>query len=268
MTFLQALLLGILQGITEFLPVSSSGHLVLAQHLLGLRDLSSYVAFNLACHLGTLLAVFIVFWQELCSLATGKDSRLKLLILALLPLAPLYFFLKPISAVFGTPETLGYFFLITATFLLLGERISKSAWSKEHHYSPSRQAFIIGLFQALAIFPGLSRSGSTLSAAQALGWKRQDAFSFSFLLAVPTILGGVALHAKGMWQGDLANLSLPWTYYGTGFLSAFLIGWVTLKKMLTFVQVHSFIPFAWYCLALGTSLVLYHIVLRTYPLAG
>lgn len=263
MTFLQALLLGILQGITEFLPISSSGHLVLAQSLLGLHDLEQYVAFDLACHLGTLLAVLLVFWKEIVALATGNDSRLKLLILALLPLAPLYFLLKPISSTFGTPATLGYFFLITAIFLFLGEHLAKRTWSQKHNYSAPQKAVIIGIFQALAIFPGISRSGSTLSAAQALGWTRREAFSFSFLLAIPTILGGVALHAKGIWQGEVATLTLPWEYYGAGFLAAFFVGWLTLKKMLLFIRTHSLIPFAWYCLALGLGVLAW-----TYPLAS
>ena len=189
MSTLEAIFLGILQGLTEFLPVSSSGHLTLGQALIGLQDLHNFIIFDLICHLGTLLAIFVIYRNDILQLFTSDKRRFGQLVLATLPLFPLVLLLKPIKALFDQTQYLGFFFIITAFLLYLGIRYG-SVKAKTH---PWRDALAIGMFQAVAIVPGISRSGATISGARILGWQTQEAVTFSFLLAIPAILGGTAV---------------------------------------------------------------------------
>ena len=169
MSWVEALILGIVQGLTEFLPVSSSGHLKLFQMLFGYENLDSYVAFDLACHLGTLLTICIVFMDQIRDLLKGDLKKIFLLFIATLPLVPLYLFRDELGAIIDSPQLLGYFFLTTGFLLFLGDRLAKLATEERSMRRGMLDSIIIGLFQAIAILPGISRSGSTISAARALG---------------------------------------------------------------------------------------------------
>lgn len=259
MTTFDAILLGFIQGITEFLPVSSSGHLELGQFFLGLQDLDQYVFFNLVCHLGTLLAILIVFGNEVRSAFTSDKAKSLQVFLGTVPLFFLVPIIKPIKATFDQPQYLGTFFLITALVLYAGIRWSRSSAPEKLKRSRWRDAFTIGLFQAAAIFPGVSRSGSTISAGRLLGWEKSDAISFSFLLAIPAILGGIGYETLQLLRGDsLEGISSVSTLqYVLGFISSFAFGYGALVILIRLAMKEKFMYFVWYCLALGCATTVY-----------
>lgn len=257
MTTWQSFLLGLVQGITEFLPISSSGHLTLAQYLLGFEDLHHFILFNLVCHLGTLAALFSVFFPTIKQTFLGGIKAWWPLCLGTLPLFPLVILLKPIKAVFNHPEWLGPFFLVSAGLLFAGA-YSRLPLSLMRALSRERQAFAIGLFQAVAILPGISRSGATISAARLLGWEQEQAIRFSFLLAIPAILGGTLLEGWEIWKSPataLASASLP--HLTIGFLVSYFVGLFSLRLLIRLSSHHKWHYFAWYCLALGIFTTLY-----------
>lgn len=256
MSLFEAILLGIVQGITEFFPVSSSGHLILLQKLLGFNNLDNYVFFDLICHLGTLLAVLLIFFNEV-KLAFSEKKYFFQIVLGTLPLFPLVLILHPLKALFNKVEFLGYFFLLTAIILYVGERFQRQLSSSRRSY---KDAIGIGCFQALAILPGVSRSGSTISGAKLLGWKTEQAIAFSFLLSIPAILGGMVLETKDIFFGNshaMANFE-PLTYLA-GFATAFFTGFIALKCLIRIAIRDKFKIFIWYCAGIGfLTLYLFH----------
>lgn len=257
MTTWQSFLLGLVQGITEFLPVSSSGHLTLVQHLLGFEDLHQFVLFNLVCHLGTLAALFSTFSPAIKQTLKGGFKEWRLLCLGTLPLFPLVIILKPIKAVFNHPEWLGLFFLLSAGLLFAGAYV-RFPLSFIRSLSQGRHALTIGIFQAVAILPGISRSGATISAARLLGWEQEQAIRFSFLLAIPAILGGTLLEGWEIWKtpsAAFASASLP--HLAIGFLISYFVGLLSLRLLIRLSSHNKWHYFAWYCLVLGLFTTLY-----------
>lgn len=248
-TTLEAIFLGIIQGITEFLPVSSSGHLKLVQSLFGFQNLQNYIVFDLVCHLGTLLAIFLMFRKEIFSV---NRTRFQQVILGTLPLFPLLLIMKPIKALFNQPEYLGYFFMLTALLLYLGIRLGN-----ERPTHATRDPLIIGTFQAMAILPGISRSGSTISAAKMLGWSSQEAITFSFMLAIPAILGGTILELFQIVKHSESIAHISPTQYIFGFLTSFGVGYYALNLLRSLASKQKFMYFVWYCLLLGIFTTLY-----------
>lgn len=252
MTPLEACILGIIQGITEFLPVSSSGHLALAQYFLGFENLDHYILFDLVCHLGTLTAIFLVFAPQIRRLFFEDRQKLYQIIFGTLPLFPLLLILKPVEKMFDETRFLGFFFLLTAFLLFAGIRWGRSVPVQQLQKRWRRDAITVGVFQALAILPGVSRSGSTISGARLLGWSAQDAVTFSFLLAIPAILGGTALKLLQLvWNGGAAGPSLGALPYLSGFLSSLVIGYGALFLLIKLATKDKFMYFVWYCLLLG-----------------
>jgi undecaprenyl-diphosphatase len=255
MTFLQGLILGIIQGLTEFLPISSSGHLKLGQIFFGFEDLEQYVLFDLICHFGTLCAIFTLLAAEISLLFRSDRSKLITIMIATLPLFPLVLVLGPIKEIMERPEYLGCFFLITALFLHMGDRSERiepeRAWSRG-------DALKLGIAQAVAVLPGISRSGSMISTARVLGWPQAEAIRFTILMAVPAILGGMALETLEVILGTLEVPSISWSVYFAGFFTSFGTGAIILRYLLTkFPDKGYFRPFKWYCMALGiTTLIL------------
>lgn len=253
MTPWEALLLGVIQGVTEFLPVSSSGHLELGQLLLGFKNLHHYILFDLVCHLGTLCAIFYLLFPQIKESFTSDRRRLAYLMMATLPLFPLLLILKPIKALFNQPEYLGGGFLFTS-LLLFSSRFqllkpSKSRWT---------DSLTIGLFQAVAVLPGISRSGSTISAARLLGWSKQEAFQFSFLLAIPTILGASALELMQIFFHPVVeSFSIDLIPFVVGFISSFVVGCIALRVLMRMLDQGQWSYFAWYCLILGAATTIY-----------
>jgi undecaprenyl-diphosphatase len=250
MTFIDAIILGIIQGLTEFLPVSSSGHLTLVQSLLGIENLHEYVLFDLVCHLGTLLAILCVFFRSIVRLVSTERTLFWQIALGTLPLFPLVLLIKPIKSLFNQPELLGYFFLLTALLLWCGIRFGNSRPSPSRWRDP----LVIGTFQALAILPGVSRSGSTLSAARLLGWSMEEALRFSFLLAIPAILGGVTIE---LLQLKSRPPDIGLSSYAAGFATSFAVGLATLVGLLKLASKKQFMYFVWYCLLIGVASLIY-----------
>lgn len=256
MTTFEAILLGIIQGLTEFLPVSSSGHLALSQYLLGFQNLDQYVLFNLVCHLGTLFALSLIFKNEIFSALFKDTVRFRQVVLGTLPLFPLVLIIKPIKELFDQPQYLGFFFLITAFLLYLSVRNLRVVSDNIKQNNRWRDAVVIGLFQAVAILPGVSRSGATISAGRLLGWQKNDAITFSFLLAIPAILGGVIVESMHLFRAT----SLPeigFKPYLFGFLTSFVIGYYALKLLMRIAAKEKFIYFVWYCAILGIATLFY-----------
>lgn len=257
MTTFDAVILGIVQGLTEFLPVSSSGHLKLAQFLLGLHSLDKLILFDLACHLGTLLAIVLVFYKDLKSALTSNFRLLMLVGIATLPLFPLVWLLKPIKSLYASPGVLGFFFLATAAILFLGIWLGRTQSRPTPPLQSKWDALRIGLWQALAILPGISRSGATISGARMLGWDYIDAVRFSFLLAIPAILGGTVLELFSWWKAPESVAALPLGYYGVGFAFSFATGYAALRLLMASGAKSKFSYFAWYCLFLGLATTAY-----------
>ena len=236
---IQAVILGLIQGITEFLPVSSSGHLVLAQRLLGLREPA--LTFDIALHLGTLVAVLLFFRRDIAGMVQGILGRgpertsytwlLVLIILGSVPTAVVGLLFKDsFEAMFASVTAVGVSLLITAALLLAAGLAGRPRRGLEE--TRSWHALLIGLAQGLAITPGISRSGSTISTALLLGLERELAVRFSFLLSIPAILGAVALQALDLPPG----LHLAWTPLLLGALVAGVSGWLALRLLLGLVR--------------------------------
>jgi undecaprenyl-diphosphatase len=255
MSYFQAFILGIVQGITEFLPISSSGHLKLIELLLGLDNLEAFVSFDLFCHLGTLFAIFTAFYKDIWYILSKDRKKFFLIILATLPLVPLYFILKPIKTLYGMPQYLGFFFLVSSLLLFLGEHFSKERHNIANDKKNKIDALIIGLAQAIAILPAVSRSGATIAAARFLGWERQNAAKFSFFLAIPTIFGGLMIEGREIYKTGFQNISIM--AYAIGFLSAFLVGFFVLKILLKMLKKMSLKPFSAYLFIIGIFTIIY-----------
>lgn len=262
MDLLKAIFLGILQGATEFLPISSSGHLVLVPWLLGWEK--SPLIFDVAVHLGTLLAVLVYFWRDwLTVLRAGwtalrtrsiqdPDARLLLLIgLGTVPAALAGALLEDtFESVFSEPALVAVFLLLTALLLTLSERISTANQSLSA--LTARDALTVGLAQAFAIFPGISRSGSTIAAGIWRRLPRAEAARFSFLLATPIILGAGGKQALDVVTGDVVvgqNMVLPMI---AGFTSAAVVGYLCIWFLLRLLKERRLYGFAVYCAAFGT----------------
>lgn len=269
MTLIQALILGIVQGATEFLPISSSGHLVLTPWILGWRfEPEQAFIFDVLVQWGTILAVIVYFYRDLLalfltgvrSLQNGKawnDPNARqawLILLASLPAAILGLLIKSVvEQAFNSPLAVSGFLMGTAALLVISERLSKRDRSMED--LGWFDALWIGAFQALALFPGISRSGSTIAGGLLRGITREQAARFSFLLAVPTMLGAGVIALLDLRQAtDAATQLGPLV---VGFLAAAVIGFIAIHWLLTFLRQRRLYIFAIYCAmaSLGSFLI-------------
>jgi undecaprenyl-diphosphatase len=257
MTFLEAFFLGLIQGLTEFLPVSSSGHLELGQYFLGFKSLQKYILFNMICHLGTLCAILFFFSAQIKQCLSNHKGMFFKVCLGTLPLFPLLLIIKPIKALFDQPQYLGFCFLITSALLFAGLSIRihlpwtgiKKNWV---------DSLTIGLFQASAVLPGISRSGSTISAARVLGWSKDEAIQYSFLLAIPAITGGTLLEIWQFFRMPASELApIGSIQFIIGFATSFVVGCIALYLLRSLMQHNKWHYFAWYCLALGLLTIYY-----------
>jgi undecaprenyl-diphosphatase len=260
----RAIVLGIVQGLTEFLPISSSGHLILVREIFD-WDFEDNLTFDVAIHLGTLVAVLAYFWNEWVAMArsglawlggdreqrTGQPYSARLLGIILVGSVPVGILGLAVDslaadtvrkvAVFGVTLILGGILLWTA------ERYAKSTRKIEN--AGTRDGLIVGGAQALALIPGVSRSGATISAALFDGFDRRDAARFSFLLSTPAIAGaglykGLQAAAEGLPSSDIPAII-------AGTITAGLVGWLSIRFLLRFLQTGTYLPFVIYRLALG-----------------
>jgi undecaprenyl-diphosphatase len=267
MTLFQALILGLIQGLTEFLPISSSAHLVIAPYLFGwtLSPAESFI-FDVLVQMGTLVAVVIYFWKDLKAISFAMwnglisrtpgqtaDSRLGwLIILATIPAIVFGMLIKDqVEAAFNSPVIAAIFLSVTAVLLVVAERIGRRV--RELKDISWIDALWIGLFQALSVFPGISRSGSTIAGAMLRNSQRSSAARFSFLMSVPIMLaaGGLAL----VDLTNLAGLEQKLWIIMTGFCTSGVVGYFTIRWLIRYLSHHSLYGFAAYC-AILSGLVL------------
>lgn len=248
---LRAIILGIVQGITEFLPISSDGHLALMQsslnHWFGETGAGDTLELVLALHLGTLISIIAVFWKELKDLPK-RPALCGLIILSTIPAGIVGLLLKKtFEEAFNSPLIAGVGFLVTSLALLIGQRLERPR-IQEGQLS-WLQAVWIGCCQTLALLPGVSRSGTTIAAGLSTGLDRSASARYSFLMAVPVIGGAILLQAKDVWEkGETSHSSLA---LGLGALTAGLVGYVSLSWLLRIVTQRRLHWFAYYCLVLG-----------------
>ena len=259
MSIFEAIILGIIQGLTEFLPVSSSGHLALAQHLIPGFDIEEVgVTFDLMLHIATLFAVLIYFRLKLLNLGfalfekgrTAERRLIFLLIIATLPIVIAGFTFKdPLEQVKEYPVVVSALLCVTGLILFIPGWINARA-DRDHSL---RSSVIMGIGQAFALLPGISRSGTTITAGMIAGVKPKLAAEFSFLLAVPAIGGAMVLKMKDI-SSISAGQAVP---YAAGMLAAFFTGIIAIYAVLTLVGRGKFRYFGYYCIAVGIAGLIY-----------
>ncbi|MGN0213568.1 MAG: undecaprenyl-diphosphate phosphatase [Muribaculaceae bacterium] len=266
MDWLQALVLGLVQGLTEFLPVSSSGHLAIISNLFGI-DGESSLTFTIVVHVATVFSTLCVLWHEIDWIVKGlfkfklNDETLYFvkILVSMIPVGIVGLFFKDyVEEVFGTGLTVvGIMLLVTACLL-----------SFAYYYKPRvrreigiKDAFVIGLAQAVAVLPGLSRSGSTIATGLLIGNKKENLAQFSFLMVIPPILGEMLLDGKKIIEGasqSQADVSL--TALAVGFVAAFVSGALACKWMISVVRRGKLVYFAIYCVVVGLAALVYGLI--------
>lgn len=263
MTFLQSIILGIVQGLTEFLPVSSSGHLILAEKLLGLNDAAALKGFDIALHIGTLLALLVYFRKDLMELIlagfrwlgagfktnklTEEDGKqvlmIKILVVGTIPaiIAGLLFN-DLIDEYLVNPLTVTIMLVLVSGIFFLAESFHRKM--KPHNEVSWKEGMLIGISQCLALIPGVSRSGSTISSGIFLGIERSKAARFSFLLGSVATFAAVVYAAFEVYKGKYVLPPLDVLLAGIG--TSFVTGWMAISFLLNYLKKHSLAVFAWY----------------------
>ncbi|SMO82253.1 undecaprenyl-diphosphate phosphatase [Gracilimonas mengyeensis] len=268
MDVLQSFLLGIIQGLTEFLPISSSGHLVLGKQILGV-EVETGITFEVVVHFGTLCSILIyyrkIIWDLIVSglnflkspSAGKEDPNVKtigFILVSMIPAMLVGFTLEEqVESIFGDPMLVCVMLLVTG-LLLFSTRFVGDTFKDVN----LPKSFLIGIAQSFAMIPGISRSGSTISAALWLNVKREEAANFSFLMLIPVIAGAMLLEVKdlielGVSDAELINLVV-------GFLAAFISGYYALKYLIIILKKKGFHYFAYYCWIVGGAGLVYFLV--------
>ena len=264
MTELQALLMGLLQGLTEYLPVSSSGHLTIASALFGIEG-EENLTFTIAVHVATVLSTLVILWREIAWLLRGLvDTKAPLLsperkyilaiVISMIPIGIVGVFFKDyVEAIFGSGLLIvGFSLIITAALLTM----SYYARPRQKEEISLWQAFVIGLAQSIAVLPGLSRSGTTIATGLLCGVKKESVTQFSFLMVLIPILGEAFLELLDILSGEVVS-SLGLVPMIVGFLAAFISGCLACKFMINIVRRQKLIYFAIYCLCAGVFAIVY-----------
>ncbi|HEY2422092.1 MAG TPA: undecaprenyl-diphosphate phosphatase [Neobacillus sp.] len=253
LTKLEALILGMIQGLTEFLPVSSTGHLYLGRNLFALQEAG--LTLDTMLHLGTLLAVLVFYKREFIQIIKKPFSKLTLLlIVGTLPAVVIGLACKDyFEEISQTGVTIGWEFLLTGIFLWFADS-AKNGYKKMDDIS-YKDALIIGSFQAVAIFPAISRSGMTIAAALWRKIDRETAAYFSFLLSTPAIAGAVVLQSFDLIKGQGEEISLSALL--VGIIASAIFGYLAVKWMVGFLKKHSLKPFAIYVWVLGLTVLFF-----------
>lgn len=259
MVWWQAMILGLVQGFTEFLPVSSSGHLILVREFMGLNTAVGAqfnMLFDVMAHMGTLAAVVIVLYRPILDLFKKPFKRLLMLAVATVPAVIVGFTCKDlISEYFSTAEYLCFFFLFTAVIMLLSEFFAKRNKAPKDINWVSAGA--MGLMQGIGVFPGVSRSGSTIFGGTAAGAKSTEIATFSFLMSIPVIGGSLLLSIIDVAEAGALG-SVDWFAVMTGALSAFASGYFSVRVMLKLIAKANFKWFSLYLLALSIFTFFYY----------
>lgn len=277
MNIIDAIFLGILQGLTEFLPVSSSGHLVIAQHFMGISE--GNLALNVLLHLGTLVAIVIVYFKSVANMIVEFFSMIRdlfkerclcvykskyrkyiiLIIMASVPTAIIGLrFESMFEELFSSIQVVAVTLIITGILLVLGEKMGKNNTDPIEKLS-LKQGFLVGLFQSMAITPGISRSGSTIVGGLFNGLKKEEATEFSFLISIPAVLGAVVLKGKDILSLDSSGMEV--TALGASFLASVIFGVLAIKLLVKLVRNGKLHYFSYYCWAVSAALLIHVFVL-------
>lgn len=285
MTLLQSIIMGVIQGVAEFLPISSSGHLAIFKSLFGMKEVG--LSFDILLHVGTLVAIFVVYYKDIIRLIvegigicvdavknvcifvtnkTGKGNKeyikivsdsyrkfVMLVIVSTIPTAIIGVLAKDvIEAASMTLIVPGICLLLTGCILLLGEKAGLG--KKTPKNVTYTNAFVIGICQGFATLPGISRSGTTISACLVSGFDRKFAVKYSFIMSIPAVLGAAVLDLKDIGSEHLTGAE--WTNYIIGAVVAAVVGYICIKTMLVLVRDKKFKYFAYYCFAMGAVAII------------
>ncbi len=261
MDIIKAMILGLIQGLTEFLPVSSSGHLVLFQNIFGMEEATQ--AFSILLHTATLIAVFIYYWKDIWALMCHPFQRTTALLIAgTIPTVIIaLLFNDTFDSIFGGGKFIGFNFIFTGLILLYAD--SRKGGRKKIRNMSIFDALVVGLMQGIAILPAVSRSGMTISTCLSRGMDRENAARFSFLLSIPAILGAMVLTIKDMLSGDVALVET----FGVvpmiaGFVTAAVSGYLAIRFMVEVIKKGKLKWFSVYVFILGAVLILDQFVLH------
>jgi undecaprenyl-diphosphatase len=261
MMILQPVILGIVEGLTEFLPISSTGHLILAGALLGYDD-RAWATFDIVIQLGAILAIVVLYWRTYWAVAMGLMARrpesirfVRNILLAFLPAAVIGLALhKKIEALLLRPDVVCYALILGGIAILVIEKLAKRQTVSGVAEVPVKTTLGIGIVQCLAMIPGVSRSGATILGALSLGVERRTAAEFSFFLAIPTMLGATVVElAKKPAPLPPGVVHVGMGEIAIGFVISFLVALVVVKAFVGFVTKHGFGPFAWYRIIAGAG---------------
>ncbi len=235
----QPVILGIIQGLTEFLPVSSSGHLVIFQHLFGMKE--GVIAFDVVLHLGTLLALVIFFWKDIVGVFGSKKTLGQILIVTLVTGGIGVAGKDLFESLFSSPRAVGFFWIVSGILLLSTKLVIDRKGRSDFRWS---DAWVLGLTQGIAIIPGISRSGTTIATLLFRGLEREKAFAYAFIVGIPAILGAAVLELRhidrAVQQSAVVLLS--------GFIASVLAGFVSLWFLRFVIRRAKLHYFGWYCL--------------------
>lgn len=261
--YLTVILLGIVEGLTEFLPVSSTGHLILASELLG-YDSATWAMFNVVIQLGAILAVVVLYWRTFWAVGMGLLRRdpvswrfLRNLLLAFMPAAIVGLALHDyVEMLLGAPRVVAWALIVGGVAILLIERMAKEQRFHGIADIPAVRALGVGLIQCISMIPGVSRSGATIMGALTLGVERRTAAEFSFFLAIPTMLGATTLEL--FKKGDqITSAAVGWDSIALGFVVSFFVALLVIKWFVGLVSKHGFTPFAWYRIIAGCAALIW-----------
>ncbi|MEQ1639839.1 MAG: undecaprenyl-diphosphate phosphatase [Novosphingobium sp.] len=260
---LTAILLGIVEGVTEFIPVSSTGHLILATEIFG-YDAKTWAAFNVVIQLGAILAVVVQYWRTFWAVGMGllklrSESLLfvRNILLGFLPSAVLGFLLIDyIRVLLGSTMVVAWALILGGIAILVIEKFAKPGPASGVAQMPAKQALGVGLIQCISMIPGVSRSGATIMGALAMGIERRTAAEFSFFLAIPTMLGATTLELLEIRGELMAGTGVVgWSEIAVGFAVSFVVALAVIKLFVAYVSRAGFAPFAWYRIVAGAAAV-------------
>ena len=258
MTIWVAIILGLVQGLTEFLPISSSGHLVLLENIFGIEN--NVILFDVVLHAGTLLAVVIVYRKTLLEMIKNPFClKVKQLAVATVPTVIIALLFKSFIEDSFSGSLLAFGFLITAFFLIVAQVVSEKQYQyKKLNY---KNSFVIGLFQGFALLPGISRSGSTITSAIVQGVRRSDAAEFSFLLSIPIILASLLYE---LIKVPSQTITIPFASFIIGFICSVISGIFAIKLMLKVIKKAKYWYFSIYLILLSVFLILNQFVFKLF----
>ena len=266
MSWFEALILGLIQGLTEYLPVSSSGHLAIGQALFGMNDGADNLMFTVVVHVATVLSTIVILWSEIDWILKGLfkcelNAETKYVLNIIVSMIPVgivgLFFKDQVEEIFGSGLlVVGFCLLITSALLVF----SYYAKPRQKEHISWKDALIIGIAQAIAVLPGVSRSGSTIATGLMLGNKKESLAQFSFLMVIPPILGEALLDVLKMLKGEDVMGGIETLPLVIGFLAAFLSGCVACKWMINIVKKGKLIYFGIYCAIVGVVTIITQLV--------